>query len=200
MINTDLLPTVIAYLRHSRSILFLTGAGVSAESGLPTYRGIGGLYNSGLTSEGIPFEVALSEEMLAQQPQVTWKVLMEIEKAGRTATFNWAHAVIAEMEQHFPRLWVLTQNVDGFHKAAGSRNVIDMHGDMHHLACTQCSFVQTVKDYSGLREIPPGCPRCRAALRPQVVFFGEMPEREKVRRLDVEVKRGFDLVFTVGTT
>ncbi len=74
MINTDLLQLVLAYLRHSQSILFITGAGVSAESGLPTYRGVGGLYNNGLTEEGLSFEVALSGAMLAQQPQVTWKV------------------------------------------------------------------------------------------------------------------------------
>jgi NAD-dependent deacetylase len=200
MSDPALIQAVVSHLRRSQSILFITGAGVSADSGLPTYRGIGGLYNNGLTSEGIPFEIALSGEMLASKPQITWKYLMQVEQAGRTATFNRTHAVIAEMEQHFPRVWVLTQNVDGFHRTAGSRNVIDIHGDMHGLACQQCSFTQTVTDYSGLKEIPPHCPECQAFLRPQVVFFGEMLARDKVQRLAQEVNRGFDLVFSVGTT
>ncbi len=200
MIDPSSIQAVVAHLRRSQSLLFITGAGVSADSGLPTYRGIGGLYNSGLTEEGIPFEIALSGEMLAQRPQVTWKYLMQVEQAGRKAAFNRAHAVIAEMERQFPRVWVLTQNVDGFHRAAGSRNIIDIHGDMHGLACTQCAFTQIVPDYSGLQEIPPHCPKCQAYLRPQVVFFGEMLAQDKVQRLNLELRRGFDLVFSVGTT
>lgn len=200
MSDSALIQAVVSHLRKSQNLLFITGAGVSADSGLPTYRGIGGLYKDGTTQDGIPVEMALAGEMLARKPQITWKYLMQIEENCRKATFNRAHAVIAEMEQRFPRVWVLTQNVDGFHKAAGSRNVIDIHGDLHGLACTQCSFTQTVRDYSGLEEIPPHCPQCQAHLRPQVVFFGEMLAIDKVQRLRAELQRGFDLVFSVGTT
>lgn len=200
MSDPALIQTVVKHLRRSQSLLFITGAGVSADSGLPTYRGIGGLYQDGMTQDGIPVEMALAGEMLASKPQITWKYLMQIEKNCRQASYNRAHAVIAEMEKHFRRVWVLTQNVDGFHQAAGSKHVIDIHGDLHGLACTQCSHSETVQDYSGLQEIPPRCPQCGAHLRPRVVFFGEMLPRDQVQRLDLEWRRGFDLVFSVGTT
>jgi len=106
-------------LKNCKSILFITGAGISADSGLPTYRGIGGLYNDKLTEDGIPVEMALAGETFEKRPQVTWKYLSQIEKNCRNATFNRGHEVIAEMEKCFERVWVLTQNIDGFHHAAG---------------------------------------------------------------------------------
>ena len=114
-------------LKDCKSILFITGAGVSADSGLPTYRGIGGLYNNKLTEDGIPVEMTLAGETLRTHPEVTWKYLLQIEENCRTARHNRAHEVIAEMERHFTRVWVLTQNIDGFHQVAGSRNLIDIH-------------------------------------------------------------------------
>jgi NAD-dependent deacetylase len=103
------------------------------------------------------------------------------------------------MEAHFDRVWTLTQNVDGFHRQAGSKNVIDIHGDMHELCCTACGFRQTVSELTEL-SIPPRCPECEAILRPDVVLFGEMLPPEKVQRLYRELAAGFDLVFSVGTT
>jgi NAD-dependent deacetylase len=93
----------------------------------------------------------------------------------------------------------LTQNVDGFHRQAGSTNVIDIHGDVHDLACTSCPYRNTVEDYSGLEETP-GCPECHSVLRPAVILFGEMLPQAKVLRLGAELERGFDAVFSVGTT
>ena len=107
-------------LRGSQSILFITGAGMSADSGLPTYRGIGGLYTSGTTEEGIAIEEALSGPMLDERPALTWKYIRQIEEACRGAQFNRGHEIIALMESHFERVVILTQNVDGFHHAAGS--------------------------------------------------------------------------------
>lgn len=187
-------------VRGARSLLFITGAGISADSGLPTYRGIGGLYNEDDTEEGIPIEEALSGEMLAARPEITWRHILRIEQACRGASYNRGHAVIAELERRCERVWVLTQNIDGFHRAAGSKNVIDIHGDIHRLRCTRCRFRRTVPDYSDIRETPPHCPECGAALRPDVVFFGEMLPADKLERLQAELRRGFDAVFTIGTT
>jgi len=186
-------------LRGSKSILFITGAGISADSGLPTYRGIGGLYNDKTTEDGIPIETALAGETLESRPEITWKYLAQIENNCRKAKFNPGHRVIAEMEKHFPRVWVLTQNIDGFHHAAGSRNVIDIHGDMHKLLCTKCLWRNTVKDYSEIK-IPPLCPKCGRIARPEVVFFGEMLPCDKLQVLMNELRKGFDIYFSIGTT
>ena len=198
-VETEKLETVCRILKKAASILFITGAGISADSGLPTYRGIGGLYNNRHTNDDIPIEDALSGEMLSTDPAIAWKYISQIERACRGAKFNRSHEVIAQMERVFPRVWVLTQNVDGFHKEAGSKNVIDIHGDVHHLKCTACTYQQTVDDYSGL-EIPPLCPQCGAVQRPMVVLFGEMLPEEKYWRLARELEKGFDVVFSIGTT
>ena len=125
--------TVVKRLANCKSLLFITGAGVSADSGLPTYRGIGGLYNVEHPEEGIPIEDILSGNMFRRRPELTWKYLGQVEQSSRGATFNRAHEVIAAMEARFPRVWTLTQNIDGFHRAAGSRNVLEIHGRLHEL-------------------------------------------------------------------
>jgi NAD-dependent deacetylase len=190
---------IVDQMCDARSILFITGAGLSADSGLPTYRGVGGLYNSGDTEEGLPIEELLSGAMFRARPAWTWKYLRQVEQACRGAKFNRGHAVLAEMEQHFSRVWTLTQNVDGFHRAAGSRNVIDIHGNLHEIRCTACPHRFTVDDYSGLGEMPQ-CPECTSLLRPDVVLFGEMLPEDRLRELKYQLREGFDLVFSIGTT
>ncbi len=197
--NSSIIAKTAELLKSCKSIFFITGAGISADSGLPTYRGIGGLYNDKLTEDGIPVELALAGETLEKQPAVTWKYLSQIEKNCRSAKFNRGHEVIAEMEKHFERVCVLTQNIDGFHHAAGSRNIIDIHGDMHKLSCTGCGWRRVVKDYS-LIDIPPRCPDCAGIVRPEVVFFGEMLPEDKLVVLDRELMREFDIYFSIGTT
>ena len=190
----------IADLIHkSNRILFITGAGISADSGLPTYRGIGGLYDDAHTEEGIPIEVALSGEMLRQRPELTWKYLLQVERACRGAGFNLAHKLIAQIEQLKPQSWVLTQNIDGFHRAAGSRQLIEIHGKVGELLCGKCHYRQESNDYSHIETVPL-CPRCHSVMRPNVVLFGEMLPDEAVSVLHREMVRGFDLVFTIGTT
>lgn len=186
-------------LRQSKSILFITGAGISAESGLPTYRGIGGLYNDKLTKDNIPIELALSGMMMLQKPEITWTYISEIEKACRGAQCNRAHRIIAQMEQRFKRVWVLTQNVDGFHRDAGSQKLIDIHGDIHSIYCRACSYSIPKANYRELA-IPPVCPECRNILRPDVVLFGELLDTGKIARLGDELQKGFDIVFSIGTT
>jgi len=196
---SDGIDRVVDHLEESRSLLLITGAGISADSGLPTYRGIGGLYNVNDTEEGLPIEELLSGRTMSRAPELTWKYLAQIAGACQGATYNRAHEVAAEMEKHFDRLWVLTQNVDGFHRAAGSVNVVDIHGDLHKLMCTACDYRKTVADYSEIT-VPPFCPRCDSIVRPDVVLFGEMLPMVKVELLHGELEEGFDLVFTIGTT
>jgi NAD-dependent deacetylase len=103
------------------------------------------------------------------------------------------------MEKIFPRVWTLTQNIDGFHRDAGAQNLIEIHGNIHSLLCTRCHYTQTVENYADL-EIPPHCPDCAAIVRPGVVLFGEMLPTDQIQRLQQELSRGFDIVFSVGTT
>ncbi len=190
---------VVQRLRKARRILAVTGAGISADSGVPTYRGVGGLYRSDrLTPVGYTIEEVLSGPMFRERPAVTWTYLREIERACRGARPNRGHQVLAEMQDHF-EVWILTQNVDGLHDAAGSRHVLDVHGDLHQILCTSCSYRTRVANYEGLAE-PPICPRCEAVLRPDVVLFGETLDPAKIRRLEAEMARGFDVVFSIGTS
>ncbi len=198
--EADKIRMVSGLLKGCKSILFITGAGVSADSGLPTYRGIGGLYNGKTTEDGIPIETALAGQTLYAHPEITWKYLSQIEKNCRQAKFNRAHQVIAEMEKHLKRVWVLTQNIDGFHSAAGSRNVIEIHGNTHKLRCMKCRWRAQIKDYSQLNTIPPLCPECGYTVRPEVVFFGEMLPDYECQVLSRELSQGFDIYFSIGTT
>ncbi|MHB9027265.1 MAG: NAD-dependent deacylase [Candidatus Latescibacterota bacterium] len=190
---------VVSILRQSESILFITGAGISADSGLPTYRGIGGLYNRERTEEGYRIEDALSGGMMRGRPEITWKYILQIERACRGARFNRAHEVIAAFEKEFPRVWTLTQNIDGFHRDAGSKNLIDIHGDIHDIVCTNCEYRETVQDYREV-ENAPLCPQCGKILRPDVVLFGERLPYDKMAVLQRELDKGFDIVFSLGTT
>jgi NAD-dependent deacetylase len=199
MKESDKVKDVAELLRKCKSILFITGAGISADSGLPTYRGLGGLYNGDETEDGIPIEMALAGETLRKKPDVTWKYLSRIEKKCRGAKHNRAHEIIAEMERRFERVWVLTQNIDGFHHAAGSKNVIDIHGDMHDIRCETCGWKTQVESYDSL-SIPPRCPKCDSIARPDVVFFGEWLQSHKVELMEREVGHPFDIYFSIGTT
>jgi len=189
----------VKLLKNAQNILFITGAGISADSGLPTYRGIGGLYETKDTEDGIPVEMALAGEMLATRPEITWKYLAQIEHNCRHTTFNTAHRIIAQMDAHFKRVLVFTQNVDGFHTAAGSKNVIEIHGNFHNLKCMRCDWKKTVIDYNGLT-FPPQCPACNSIVRPDVVFFGEMLDEIKIQLFLDALYQGFDLYFWIGTT
>ncbi len=196
--NPAIVARIAEELRRARRVLFVTGAGISADSGLPTYRGIGGLYNDQTTEDSFSIETALSGSMLETNPAITWKYLHQIEHSCRGARFNDAHAIIAEWQDHF-EVCVLTQNIDGFHRDAGSRNLIEIHGDIHDIHCTRCDYAATVPDYSDLN-MPPACPRCHALVRPRVVLFGEVLPTPAIQQLYRELDQGFDLVFSIGTT
>ncbi len=103
------------------------------------------------------------------------------------------------MESCFERVWTLTQNIDGLHRQAGAKNVLEIHGSLHDLICTGCQWQQTVTDYSGL-SLPPRCPNCQAIVRPEVVLFGERLPDETVGRFYDQLVAGFDAIFSIGTT
>lgn len=190
----------IARLLHrSDRVLFITGAGVSADSGLPTYRGLGGLYEDQITDEGYAIEEALSGPMMAARPEITWKYLLQIERNCRGAQPNLAHRVIADLEAETEDIVVYTQNVDGLHTAAGSSKVIEIHGNLHDLSCTACDYSTRVDTYAGFAD-PPLCPRCRAPIRPEVVLFGEALPETALAAIEDELAQGIDLVFSVGTS
>ena len=137
--------------------------------------------------------------MLAARPEITWHYLLELERSARGGVPNRGHRVIAEMESYFDAVWTVTQNVDGLHSRAGSQQVLDVHGDMHDLLCTQCDYKVTVPDYADLA-LPPLCPRCQGILRSTVVLFGEQVPEQKLDRMWYEFGVGFDVVFSVGTS
>ncbi|MCG8671245.1 MAG: NAD-dependent deacylase [Pseudomonadales bacterium] len=186
-------------VKDAERILVITGAGISAESGLPTYRGIGGLYNEQHTEHNIPIEQALSGMMMASRPDITWQYLHQVESACRGAGFNRAHEILAKLEVVKPETWVLTQNIDGFHQKAGSTNVVEIHGTVSKLYCTQCNHQETVEDYSHL-QLPPSCDHCGGLVRPDVVLFGEMLPVSAINILQAQLSQGFDLVLSIGTT
>jgi NAD-dependent deacetylase len=190
---------VAAVLRPARRVLVITGAGISADSGLPTYRGIGGLYEQEMTEDQIPIEEALSGSMMRQRPALTWKYLSQIERACRGAGHNAGHIALASMQRCFKRLTVLTQNIDGFHRDAGQRELIEIHGNFRELYCTECGKESRVVNYSAL-SFPPRCDDCHGLIRPRVVLFGEMlPERALARLYDC-LDQGLDAVLSVGTS
>lgn len=186
-------------LASARRVLVITGAGISADSGLPTYRGIGGLYESELTEDEVPIETALSGAMLRMRPALTWKYLLQIESSCRAAKANAAHVALVRMSGRYRRFTVLTQNIDGFHRAAGQERLIEIHGNVHELYCTECARQWTVTDYSHL-SVPPRCEDCRGPVRPRVVLFGEKLPAAALAQLDAALDEGVDAVVSIGTT
>src|SRR5262245_43796827 len=198
-LDRKLVDDVARLLAGAQSALFITGAGLSADSGLPTYRGVGGLYDRNPTDDGRPIETTLSGPMMAARPETVWKYIHDVELACRHAQPNRGHEIMALLEERIPRVVVFTQNVDGFHRTAGSKNVIAIHGDIHDLRCTRCEWKKTVPDYATLT-FPPRCPRCASVVRPDVVLFGEPLPDAPFQQFEAEVARGFDIVFSIGTS
>jgi len=212
------LEAVAAELRRVNKVLFITGAGISADSGLPTYRGVGGLYNTEQTEEGYPIEQCLSASMFRVRPDITWKYMLQIADAVLQCRPNPAHHVIAKWEKEYAqrggKVLVFTQNIDGYHRLAGSENVLEIHGTMEELFCTQCtwriedSLAYRLNDPEYRHNDPeyrrntPLCPECGGVIRPKIVMFEEMLPQPVMRQFQEEFDggNGFDLVFTIGTS
>jgi NAD-dependent deacetylase len=196
----ELPAALIERLRATRSVGAITGAGVSAESGIRTYRGKGGLYDD--PAEGDATVEALSGRTLATDPDRTWLAVSLLARQAVGARPNPAHLAIAAIERTVERFVLLTQNVDELHQLAGSRNVIDIHGSIHHAICSACSSRHrlSTETLTALRQAPR-CPRCGGMLRPDAVLFGELLPAERVRRIRQEFYETVpDLVLAAGTS
>lgn len=186
------------WIQESETVLFITGAGISAESGLPTYRGMGGLYNGELTEDGYRIEEILSGEIFTQNPQLTWKYLKHLETHSSQAKPNAAHQALSELERR-TTVWIATQNIDSFHRDAGSHNLIEIHGNLHDMRCTSCEYTRRVGDFSEFDDLPR-CPRCQEVLRPDIVLFGEMLPQAAMVRYQRVLETPPDLIVSVGTS
>ena len=164
-------PIISAELRQrlteAKRVVVLTGAGVSAESGVPTFRGGG----NSATWNGLPFDVISSGAMLERNLPAVWEWFDYRREVLTSLKPNAAHETIARWQKRFPELTVVTQNVDGLHQLAGSRDVVELHGSIWRARCTVCRLTHEIPR-AGRR--PEACSDCGNSLRPDVVLFGEM--------------------------
>jgi NAD-dependent deacetylase len=153
------------WLARAASVAALTGAGISAESGVPTFRGAGGLWR-----EYRPEDLA-TPEAFARDPRLVWEWYDWRRQAIRTAQPNAAHLALVQLERRIPRFTLITQNVDGLHDMAGSGGVLKLHGDIWRMRCTACG-AEWPDRCAPLPKLPPHC-ACGGLARPGVVWFGE---------------------------
>jgi len=179
------------WLKHARSVAVLTGAGVSAESGVPTFRG-----NNGLWKRYRPEDLA-TPDAFARDPKLVWEWYDWRRSLIAQAKPNEGHYALAELEKRVPSFSLITQNVDGLHELSGSRNVLNLHGSIWKVRCTGCER-ESVDRQTPLPEIPPKC-ECGALLRPGVVWFGEaLPPR--IWQDAETATRSADIFLLVGTS
>jgi len=198
-LQPDLVDAVGSLIVQARSALFITGAGMSAESGLSVYRGIAGLVRR-QPDDGKKIEAALAAELFARKPAVTWPYLLEMDENIRAARPTRGHEVLVELERELPRSSIMTVNIDRLHQRAGSRNVIEMHGALHDLLCVRCEISTRTTSFATLAEIPPRCRACGGTLRPDMPLFGESLPQDPMTRLQLELEQGFDLVIAIGVS
>ncbi len=180
-----------AWLRAASRVAVLTGAGISAESGIPTFRGAGGLWR-----QFRPEQLA-TPEAFARDPVLVWQWYDWRRALVARAEPNPGHLALVELERCKDAFTLVTQNVDGLHDRAGSRAVVKIHGDIWRMRCTACSG-ETRDERVPLPEIPPRCP-CGGLLRPAVVWFGE-PLPPEAWRLAEAAARTADVFLVVGTS
>lgn len=196
MVATPELRQAADILRGSRRGVAFTGAGVSAESGIPTYRGQGGLWR-----RYDPYKVASYQRFL-EDPTLYWQVALDRGREMRQAEPNPAHRSIADLERGGHLVAVVTQNTDGLHQRAGSRDVLELHGNARFVRCLDCGAVEPRPQVQARlqRELPPRCLLCRRArLKPTVVLFGEPMPRDVLRR-SFEMAEDCDAMLCVGST
>jgi len=189
--------SVLRRLAAVRSAGFITGAGLSAESGIPTYRGQGGIYDD--PEEGDRTIEALTGATFQCDPARTWKAIAELVEKAHGAVPNAGHRALVAIEHQLEHFVLLTQNVDGLHQQAGSANVIDIHGTLRDLVCPACSF-KSLLDPGPILQAPR-CEECQVIMRPRVVLFGEMLPEHKVQRIATDFYANPpDLVVIAGTS
>lgn len=181
---------VIEILRDAKNILVLTGSGVSAESGVPTFREA----QSGLWSEFDPQELATPEAFL-QDPVLAWRWYRWRRKLVAEAEPNPGHFALAALEDQVPEMTLITQNVDGLHQRAGSQHVTEFHGNLFTTRC----FVEDTLEDDDPSSADPRCRRCGGHLRPGVVWFGEAIPKLALK-VATEAADDCDVFLSIGTS
>lgn len=173
----------------------LTGAGVSTESGIPDFRSHGGLWE-----KFDPMEYA-TIDAFRRNPEKVWEMIKEMNSLLEKADTNPAHTGLARLEELGVLKGIITQNIDNLHQEAGSKNVIEFHGNGRRLVCLKCHAAQDAEKARANweQEFPPRCPACSAILKPDVVFFGEpIPPEASARAM--ELAQGVSVLLVVGTS
>ncbi|HNM20070.1 MAG TPA: NAD-dependent deacylase [Nitrospira sp.] len=187
--------STLGLVRHklstARSVTVLTGAGISADSGVPTFRGADGLWRH------YRAEDLATPEAFARDPRLVWEWYNWRRELIATKRPNPAHEAVASMEQRFKQFWLITQNVDGLHGDAGSRQLSEIHGNLWKVRCTRC------RDIVENRDVPiamlPLCRSCGGLLRPHIVWFGESLAEEDLDRSAAALQSS-DVCLIVGTS
>ena len=183
---------MVETLRNAQSIAVLTGSGISAESGVPTFRDA----QTGLWARYDPMDLA-TPEAFARDPRLVWEWYAWRRGLVEGAAPNSGHEALAQLERHVPEFVLITQNVDGLHRRAGSQRIIELHGNIMRSKCSlEAVILEPGEDD---RDVPPSCPRCGASLRPDVVWFGEMLPQEALEEA-FESAQNCDLFFSIGTS
>jgi NAD-dependent deacetylase len=182
---------LIEALRDAERVVALTGSGISAESGVPTFREA----QTGLWERYDPQQLA-TPEAFERDPRLVWKWYEWRRRRVTEAEPNPGHLALAELERRVPSFTLVTQNVDGLHGRAGSRDTIELHGNILR---TRCSVEGNVLEPDLTGAVPPLCPNCGAPLRPDVVWFGEMLPPRALEEAS-EVTRECDLFLSIGTS
>lgn len=177
---------------HLQRVVVLTGAGISAESGVPTFRG-----HRGLWRQHRPEELA-TPEAFARDPKLVWEWYDWRRGLIGACQPNSAHRTLVDMETRLPDFTLITQNVDGLHHLAGSQRVLELHGNIWRMRCTREGTKQEDR-LTPLPEIPPRCANCGALLRPDVVWFGESLPAE-VLEAAFAAAAACDLMLVIGTS
>jgi NAD-dependent deacetylase len=187
----NVLPKLKERLQSARSVAVLTGAGISADSGVPTFRGQDGLWRS------FRAEDLATPDAFSRDPRLVWEWYDWRRGLIATKDPNPAHHALVELERRYEHFCVLTQNVDGLHEVAGSLNLIELHGNIWKLRCTQCGRVRVNRDVP--LSLLPYCAECRGLLRPHIVWFGESLHPEDLSRSE-DALRSCELLLIIGTS
>lgn len=176
-------------LRAARSVVALTGSGISAESGLPTFRGVGGLWRTHRVEE------LASPEGFARDPQLVWSWYTERRDAHKSVEPSAAHRALATLERETDDFTLVTQNVDSLHLRAGSRNVLELHGNLREAKCTRCDARLPIDEVDPQRSEHT----CGGRWRPDIVWFGEsLPAAALEAAFDAA--RRAEVMLVVGTS
>lgn len=187
--DTNVKRNVFDQLLKARKIAVLTGAGISAESGIPTFRGKDGLWNNYSATD------LATPEAFNADPKLVWEWYAWRRKLISDSNPNAGHLALAEIERMTDDFTLMTQNVDGLHQRAGSRQIIELHGNIWRARCIGGCGTMELKE---LGEIPPRC-SCGALLRPDIVWFGESLSRLAISRSSEAASR-CDTFFVIGTS